>query len=60
MILVNDVYKRYRTDHGPGRWVLEGVNLTIPPRTNVGLMGRNGVGKSTLLRLIGGNDTPTR
>jgi len=60
MIVVNDVYKRYRTDHGPGRWVLEGVNLTIPPRTNVGLMGRNGVGKSTLLRLIGGNDTPTR
>jgi capsular polysaccharide transport system ATP-binding protein len=60
MIVVNDVYKRYRTDHGPGKWVLEGVNLTIPPKTNVGLMGRNGVGKSTLLRLIGGNDTPTR
>jgi len=60
MIVVNDVYKRYRTDHGPGKWVLQGVNLTIPPKTNVGLMGRNGVGKSTLLRLIGGNDTPTR
>ena len=60
MIVVNDVYKRYRTDHGPGRWVLEGVNLTIPPGTNVGLIGRNGAGKSTLLRLIGGNDSPTR
>jgi capsular polysaccharide transport system ATP-binding protein len=60
MILVEDVYKRYRTDHGPGKWVLEGVNFTIPPRTNVGLVGRNGAGKSTLLRLIGGNDTPNR
>jgi capsular polysaccharide transport system ATP-binding protein len=60
MILVNDVYKRYRTDHGPGKWVLEGVNLRIPPGTNVGLIGRNGAGKSTLLRLIGGNDSPTR
>jgi capsular polysaccharide transport system ATP-binding protein len=60
MIVVSDVYKRYRTDHGPSRWVLRGVNLTIPPNTNVGLLGRNGAGKSTLLRLIGGNDTPTR
>jgi capsular polysaccharide transport system ATP-binding protein len=60
MIVVNDVYKRYRTDHGPGKWVLEGVNLRIPPRVNVGLVGRNGAGKSTLLRLIGGNDSPTR
>jgi capsular polysaccharide transport system ATP-binding protein len=60
MIVVNDVYKRYRTDHGPGKWVLQGVNLKIPRGVNVGLIGRNGAGKSTLLRLIGGNDTPTR
>ena len=60
MILVEDVYKRYRTEHGPGKWVLEGVSFTVPPNTNVGLVGRNGAGKSTLLRLIGGNDTPTR
>jgi len=60
MIVVNDVYKRYRTDHGPGKWVLQGVNLRIPTGLNVGLVGRNGAGKSTLLRLIGGNDMPTR
>jgi len=60
MIAVNDVYKRYRTDRGPGKWVLQGVSLRIPPKINVGLVGRNGAGKSTLLRLIGGNDTPTR
>ena len=60
MIIVTDVYKRYRTDHGMGKWVLQGVSLTIPPKVNVGLVGRNGAGKSTLLGLIGGIDMPTR
>jgi capsular polysaccharide transport system ATP-binding protein len=60
MIIVDDVHKRYHTDHGPGPWVLKGVSLTIPPRVNVGLVGRNGAGKSTLLSLIGGVDQPTK
>ena len=60
MITVDDVYKRYRCDQGDAKWVLQGVTLAIPPKVNVGLMGRNGAGKSTLLRLIGGIDMPTR
>ena len=60
MIIVDDVYKRYQTDHGFGRWVLRGATFTIPPKVNVGLVGRNGAGKSTLLRLIGGTTIPTR
>ncbi|WP_313704222.1 ABC transporter ATP-binding protein [Massilia sp.] len=60
MIVVEDVHKRYRTEHGPGKWVLSGVSFTIPKNVNVGLVGRNGAGKSTLLRLIGGIDTPNR
>lgn len=60
MILVEDVHKRYLTDHGPGKWILQGVNLTIPRNMNVGLVGQNGAGKSTLLRLIGGVDQPNR
>jgi capsular polysaccharide transport system ATP-binding protein len=60
MIVVHDVYKRYRTEHGVGKWVLRGVDVTIPPMRNVGLIGPNGAGKSTLLRLIGGVDQPTR
>ncbi len=60
MIIVDDVYKRYQTDHGLGKWVLQGVSFTIPPKLNVGLVGSNGAGKSTLLRLIGGVDIPSR
>jgi len=60
VIEVLDVHKRYQTDHGPGPWILRGLNLHIPPRTNVGLLGPNGAGKTTLLRLIGGVDHPTR
>ncbi|MGE4430271.1 MAG: ABC transporter ATP-binding protein [Sphingobium sp.] len=60
MIIVDDVYKRYRTDHGPGKWVLEGVSFTIPTHLNVGLVGKNGAGKSTLLSIIGGVDRPSR
>lgn len=60
MILVEDVYKRYQTDHAPGKWVLQGVSFSIPPKLNVGLIGANGAGKSTLLRMIGGVDQPSR
>ena len=60
MILVKDIHKRYKTKLGVGKWVLQGINLTIPQNKNIGLIGPNGAGKSTLLRLIGGVDHPTK
>jgi capsular polysaccharide transport system ATP-binding protein len=60
MIIIKDLYKRYKTEHGPSRWVLEGINLNIPKNVSVGLIGANGAGKSTLLRIIGGADYPNR
>lgn len=60
MITVQNVFKRYKTPHGVGKWVLKGVNLTLPPKVSVGLIGANGAGKSTLLRIIGGVDQPSK
>ncbi|MEV0264243.1 ABC-F family ATP-binding cassette domain-containing protein [Streptomyces sp. NPDC050617] len=41
-----------------GRRVLDGVSLTASPGRRIGLIGENGVGKSTLLRLLAGTDEP--
>jgi capsular polysaccharide transport system ATP-binding protein len=60
MIIVDDIHKRYQTEHGPGKWVLQGVTFTVPLKLNVGLIGANGAGKSTLLRIIGGVDQPNK
>jgi capsular polysaccharide transport system ATP-binding protein len=60
MIRAENVHKRYRTDHGVGDWVLQGVSFQLPTNVSIGLVGPNGAGKSTLLRLIGGVDQPSK
>jgi len=41
-----------------GRRFFDGASVAIPTGTKVGLVGRNGVGKSTLFKLIVGELTP--
>ncbi|MGZ4715086.1 MAG: ABC-F family ATP-binding cassette domain-containing protein [Acidimicrobiales bacterium] len=41
-----------------GQTVLADVSLSIDGRDRVGVVGPNGVGKSTLLRVLGGGDLP--
>jgi len=38
--------------------VLENASLEVGPRARIGLVGPNGVGKSTVLRLLGGEEAP--
>jgi ATP-binding cassette subfamily F protein 3 len=37
-----------------GRTILDGATATLPPGSRVGLIGRNGAGKSTMVRVIAG------
>jgi ATP-binding cassette, subfamily F, member 3 len=41
-----------------GRRVLDGLDLEVGPRARVGLVGANGAGKSTILRMLAGVETP--
>lgn len=58
MIVLNDVHKFYPTRSGPVE-VLRGVNFTLAPGEKVGILGRNGAGKSTMIRLVSGVEQPT-
>ena len=51
--------KRKSFDHG-SHHVLDGVSLEVCEGETLGIIGRNGVGKSTLLRLMAGILAPTR
>jgi heme exporter protein A len=42
------------------RWILRGVDVTVPPGEVVALTGRNGSGKTTLLRVVATVLRPTR
>lgn len=43
-----------------GRCVLDGIDLKIPRGCIYGLLGRNGLGKTTLIRILLGLEPPTR
>lgn len=41
-----------------GQLVLQDVSLAVGPRSRIGLVGPNGIGKSTLLRILAGLEEP--
>jgi ATPase subunit of ABC transporter with duplicated ATPase domains len=51
------VARHLRLERG-GRTVLEDVSLTVSPVTCLGVVGPNGVGKSTLLQVLAGHLVP--
>ncbi len=58
MICIKDIVKKYHTRHGSVT-VLDHINLTINKGEKVGILGRNGSGKSTMIRLISGAEQPS-
>jgi capsular polysaccharide transport system ATP-binding protein len=57
MIQLDRVFKFYRT-HGHTKIVLDHVSMTFQSGRSYGLMGVNGAGKSTTMRLIAGTELP--
>jgi putative ABC transport system ATP-binding protein len=56
MLSVKDLRKSYAG--AQQRRILNGINLSVAAREYIAIMGESGVGKSTLLNLIAGLDTP--
>ena len=55
MVQINDLTKYY-----DGRCILDDINLNIPQGCIYGLLGRNGSGKTTIIRILLGLEPPTR
>jgi ATP-binding cassette ChvD family protein len=45
-----------RRFHPPDREVLSGINISMYPGAKIGVLGANGAGKSSLLRIMAGED----
>lgn len=56
-ITLDDVWFRYGDDHP---WILRGARLRIPAGTSMGLVGLNGAGKSTIVKLLTRMYDPTK
>ena len=57
MILFDDVSKSYRTALGLKR-ILHGFDGALPTDMNLGILGRNGSGKTALMRMLAGSELP--
>jgi len=58
MIELHNVTKYFHTNEDK-KYILNDVTLTLP-EVNIGILGRNGTGKSTLIRMLGKIEFPTK
>lgn len=57
---LKEIFIHRRLGEWEDRWALRGLDLKVEPGETVGLIGSNGAGKSTTLKLIGKILTPDR
>jgi energy-dependent translational throttle protein EttA len=55
------IFTMYRVDkfYGPERQVLTNISLSFLPGAKIGVLGANGAGKSTVLRIMAGKEEPS-
>lgn len=53
LLVLHNIFKSY----GDSK-IIEGLDLTLTPKTRIGLLGKNGIGKSTLMEIISGDIEP--
>jgi len=59
MIELHNVTKYFKSNRGR-KYIMRNINLTIPSGVNVGILGRNGAGKSTMMRMLGQIEFPNK
>jgi len=59
MIELKNVTKYFMTKKGKN-YILNDVSFTIPSGVNIGILGRNGTGKSTIMRMLGKIEFPNK
>ncbi len=59
IVTATDLHREFRTPDGKLQ-VLKGLSLTVKKGEMISITGESGVGKSTLLHLLGGLDKPTK
>ncbi|MEI7972938.1 MAG: ABC transporter ATP-binding protein [Bdellovibrio sp.] len=60
LVEFKNVCFQYLTNNQPGPWVLQNLNFSIRPGEKIGVIGRTGSGKSSLLQLLFHLERPTR
>jgi capsular polysaccharide transport system ATP-binding protein len=59
MIRLENLTKRFKLKNGSYKYVLKDINYTFEEGVNTGILGQNGTGKSTLLKLLCGSINPS-
>lgn len=59
MIRLEHLTKKFKLKNGTFKYVLDDISYTFEEGVNTGILGQNGTGKSTLLKMLCGSITPS-
>jgi len=59
MIELKNVSKSFKTKHSR-KYILKDMSIVIPSDKNIGILGRNGTGKSTIMHMLGQIEFPDK